>query len=69
MTLWKGRRRGERNPNAKLTWMAVKLIRLLYRHNEFSSYVLADIFKVTQGNIWHIISKKSWTLPTSKGGL
>ena len=50
---------GECNGNSKLTEKLIKGIRLLYK-NDWTVAELAEIFKVSRGNIDYIVKKKTW---------
>lgn len=64
----KGANAGEKNGSHKLTVAQVRCIRRLYEGNHYSTYWLARKFKVTQGNIWFIVSGKTWKSLSSPSG-
>lgn len=64
----KGANAGEKNGSHKLTAAQVRCIRRLYEGNHYSTYWLAWKFKVTQGNIWFIVSGKTWKSLSSPSG-
>lgn len=51
---------GERNTEAKLTEKQVLQIHRLYKSGKFSTYKLADRFRVVQGTIWKILKGQRW---------
>jgi hypothetical protein len=61
----KGRQRmpmlsGADHGQAKLTWPKVQEIRKLYKMHHISQYVIGNLYGVSQGQIWHIITGKHW---------
>jgi hypothetical protein len=54
------RQRGSKHGNSKLTEEQVKWIRRLYKRGS-TTREIAEIFSVTQSNIWYIVLRKTWT--------
>ena len=52
----------ERHGMSKLTQEDVNKIREMYKTGEYSQYILSDLFKITRGNIGHIVNYKSWKI-------
>lgn len=58
----KGRQaKGERQGNSKLLADQVRTIRVLHETFDYPTATLAKMFDVTQGNIDHIVARRSWT--------
>jgi hypothetical protein len=51
---------GEYNHNATLNWVAVDLIRILWRHELWTQKELAEVFRTTGENISQICNNKRW---------
>ena len=52
--------RHEKHPNARLTYPEVEKIRLLYARGGVTQQELSDEFKISRGQIWRIVSGRSW---------
>jgi hypothetical protein len=53
-------RRGEKNPNAKISKSLVQLIRNKHSSGKYLQNELAKIFKVSRFIVWSIVNKKCW---------
>lgn len=63
----RGRRVGEHNNSAKLTWAEVGEIRLLYATGKYTTRALAKIYDVHHGTIWRITGDTGWNKETKNG--
>ena len=54
--------KGERHPNAKLTWKKVRSIRNLWE-NDSPTRFIAGLFKVSPRTVRDIVNFKTWKLP------
>lgn len=52
---------GEASPLAKLTAQDVRRIRRLYKSKRISQYQLAERYRVTQGAICAIVTRRTWS--------
>jgi hypothetical protein len=60
---FKGKRRGENNPAANLTWKKVKKMRRQFDKGVFTQAELMRRFKVSRTNVCLIVNRKLWVKP------
>lgn len=53
-------KKGEESPNSKLTWIKVRKIRRLWATGKYTQDKLAEMFGVTQTNVYFVVTHKTW---------